>query len=122
MKISINISCCPQINHAFHLSVTSASVNSLCPLGTMECCFNLEGHSLELNLIFCENLSRSQILGPDLLQKYCFGLKWSDTGKGFLTQGKNTSEGTIHFCETGPHNLSQTTSSLPLRTLALMEC
>ena len=66
-----------QIRQVFHLSVTSASGNTLNPLDTITCSSSLEGHSFQFNFIICMNLSTSLNFDLYFMQKHCIGLGWS---------------------------------------------
>ena len=59
-----------QLLKAFHLSVTSASGSTLCPVGIIQCLFKLGGHSLKFSFIVCRNLTRPIILGLNFMQKH----------------------------------------------------
>ena len=65
----------PQIKQIFHLSLASASINTLSPLGTITCPLNPAGHSFEPDSIVWKNLTKSLIFGPRFYAKALHCLK-----------------------------------------------
>ena len=57
----------PWLLKAFHLVVTSAPGSTLCPMGIVQCPFQLEGYSFEFNFIVCQNLTRPMILSLNFM-------------------------------------------------------
>ena len=104
----------------FHLVVMSASGSTLCPMGIVQCSFQLRGHCFEFNFIVCQNLTRSIILGLDFMHKHQIALTWSNTGKGLLTLKNKLLVETLDICKMGPQLMTCSNLPLPPRTLAVI--
>ena len=102
----------PQFVKVLCLVVTSASGSTLCPMGIVQCPFQLGGHSFEFNFIACQNLTRPMILGLDFMCKHQIGLTWSVIGKRLLSLENKVLVETLDTCEMGPQLI--TCSNLPL--------
>ena len=100
----------PWLLKAFCLLVTSASGSILCPMGILQCLFELGGHSFEFSFIVCRNLTRPIILGLDFMQKYQTGLSWLDTRKGLLTLEDKVLVESVDICEIGPKHMTYSSS------------
>ena len=92
-----------EMKQGFCFSVTSASGNALSPLETVQCSLKLGSQPFEFAFTICKNLSWSLILVLYIIQRHWIGLRWSQTGKGLLTQGKDILVETISICHMGPH-------------------
>ena len=103
-----------------HLVVMSASYSALCPMGVVQCPFQLGAHSFELSFIVCWNLTRPIILGLDFMCKHQIGLNWSDNGKWILTLKHKVLVETLHICEMCHQVMTYCNLNLLPRTLAVI--
>ena len=108
------------LQEAVYLLVTSASVNTLCPIGIAQCPFKLGGHSCEFVFIVSHTLARPIILGLDFMHKHEIRLSWLDTRKGFLSLEDKVLVVTVDICETGPQLMTYSSLRLPARKLAVI--
>ena len=90
-------------------------------MGTVQCPFQLGGHSFEFNFIACQNLTRLIILGLDFMQKHQIGLNSSDIRKGLLIFKNKVLVEILNICETGPQHMTYSSLTLPLTTLAVLD-
>ena len=89
----------PEIQQIFHFSVTSAYKDSLSPLGQSNIYLILEHIPLEFDFIVCKQLTRASHSGLNFMQKHKISLKWSDTGIGLFTCGKNMLTGNYKYLQ-----------------------
>ena len=68
----------------------------------------------------CKTLIKSLILGIDFIQRHKTGSKWSDTGKGLLTHGKNMVVENINVCKVDHHILAHSNLKPPPRTFMIL--
>ena len=68
----------------YGLTVTTASGESIAPVGMAECSFTVGEKEFLHNFIICEKMKRPMILGLDFLRKQRIGTGWSPQGKFML--------------------------------------
>ena len=78
----------PNLMGLWGLNVTTASGQSITPIGLVDCTVSIEKLPFEHNFIVCQDIKRPLILGLDFLRKYKIGTGWSLDNR-FILHYKN---------------------------------
>ena len=106
----------------YDLTVTTASGESIAPVGMIECPFTVGRKDFLHNFIICEKMKRPMILGLDFLRKHRIGTRWSPQGKFMLqTQNQILIESIeTFFKEESPKLTTKSGIEIPERSLVVI--
>ena len=99
-----------------NVSVRSATVSNLTPIGLVNCTFMLRDTTFNCDFIVCKNLTRPLILGRDFLIQNHISVRYSENGKCILDHQQQEFVAAIDM-EMKPHLNLGNSISLPGRTL-----
>ena len=107
----------------YGLTVTTASGESIAPVGIVECAFIVGKKEFSHNFIVCEKMRRPMILGLDFLRKHRIGTGWSAQGKFMLqTQNQLLVESIeTFFKEESPKLITKSGIEIPERSLVVIQ-
>ena len=113
----------PNLMDLWGLNVTTASGQSITPIGLVDCTVSIENLPFEHNFIVCQDIRRPLILRLDFLRKYKIGTGWSFDNRFILHyQNKPLIECTeTFFKEERPKLFTTSCIEIPERSLVVVK-
>ena len=113
----------PEPRELYGLKVTTASGESIAPVGMIECPFTIGEKNFSHNFIICEKMRRPMILGFDFLMRHRIGTGWCPEGK-FMLQSQNqplVESIETFFKEESPKLTAKSEIEIPERSLVVIQ-
>ena len=113
----------PNLMDLWELNVTTASGQSITPIGLIDCTVSIENLPFQHNFIVCQDIRRSLILGLDFLRRYKIGTGWSFDNRFILHyKSKPLIECTeAFFKEERPKLFTTSCIEIPERSLVVVK-